>query len=163
MSFYDYEFTEDGSREHVRVATVETFPGALVASSPGGFILLTASDAASGALLPAGAGAWGALSDRDAKTGLEPVDARAVLDRVAGLPLYRWSYRAQDPSIRHLGPTAQDFRAAFNLGESERHISTVDADGVALAAIQGLWLELQERDARIAHLEARLAALESLR
>ena len=32
----------------------------------------------------------------------------------------------------------QDFRAAFGVGEDERHISSVDADGIALAAIQGL-------------------------
>jgi trimeric autotransporter adhesin len=32
---------------------------------------------------------------------------------------------------------AQDFHAAFDLGTDERHIATVDADGVALAAIQG--------------------------
>ena len=36
------------------------------------------------------------------------------------------------------GPVAQDFRAAFGLGDSETAISTVDADGVALAAIQDL-------------------------
>ena len=42
-----------------------------------------------------------------------------------------------------MGPTAQDFYAAFGLGEDERHISTVDADGVALAAIQGLYAQNQ--------------------
>jgi beta-xylosidase len=40
--------------------------------------------------------------------------------------------------VRHLGPVAQDFHAAFGLGSDDRHIATVDADGVALAAIQGL-------------------------
>ena len=35
-------------------------------------------------------------------------------------------------------PYAQDFNAAFHVGESDRTISTVDADGIALAAIQGL-------------------------
>ena len=33
---------------------------------------------------------------------------------------------------------AQDFYAAFAVGADDKHISTVDADGVALAAIQGL-------------------------
>jgi hypothetical protein len=56
---------------------------------------------------------------------------------------------------------AQDFYAAFGVGEDETHISTVDADGVALAAIQGLYQSLQEKDARIATLEARVAALEN--
>jgi len=31
---------------------------------------------------------------------------------------------------------AQDFRAAFDLGEDDKHISTIDEGGVALAAVQ---------------------------
>ncbi len=41
---------------------------------------------------------------------------------------------------------AQDFYAAFGLGNSDTHIGTVDADGVALAAIQGLYQLLEEKD-----------------
>jgi hypothetical protein len=55
---------------------------------------------------------------------------------------------------------AQDFHAAFGVGEDDRHISTVDADGVALAAIQALYGLVQERDLQIAALEQRVAALE---
>lgn len=44
----------------------------------------------------------------------------------------------------HIGPMAQDFNAAFQLGESDRAITTVDADGVALAAIQGLNQKLEQ-------------------
>ena len=62
-------------------------------------------------------------------------------------------------AVRHLGPTAQDFHAAFGLGHSDRHISTVDADGVALSAIQGLHELLQEKSQQIAELEARNADL----
>ncbi len=40
--------------------------------------------------------------------------------------------------MRHLGPTAEDFYAAFGLG-SDAGIGTVDADGVALATIQALY------------------------
>lgn len=61
---------------------------------------------------------------------------------------------------------AQDFHAAFGVGEDDRHISSVDADGVGLAAIQGLNQKLEEtvkaRDAKIAALEKRLAAMEEL-
>jgi hypothetical protein len=66
-----------------------------------------------------------------------------------------------------MGPMAQDLYAAFGLGESDTAISTVDADGVALAAIQGLYQLSQEQDAqigaqqkRIDDLEARVTALE---
>jgi hypothetical protein len=37
-----------------------------------------------------------------------------------------------------MGPLGEDFRAAFGLGESDVGIHTIDADGVALSAIQGL-------------------------
>ena len=73
-----------------------------------------------------------------------------------------WNYKEQNRSIRHLGPMAQDFHAAFSVGEDDRHINTVDADGVALAAIQGLYQEVAEKSARITELEERLARVERL-
>jgi len=66
------------------------------------------------------------------------VDGDEVLAKIARMPIREWSYKAQDAAIRHLGPTAQDFRAAFRLGEDPLKISTIDADGVALRAIQAL-------------------------
>ena len=75
-----------------------------------------------------------------------------------------WNYKAQGRDIRHFGPMAQDFHAAFGLGESDRTITTVDADGVALAAIQGLNAKLEEelkaKNARISELERRLEGIE---
>lgn len=51
------------------------------------------------------------------------------------------------------------------LGEDETHISTVDSEGVALAAIQALFQEKQQEVSqlkdRLMALESRLAALES--
>jgi hypothetical protein len=38
----------------------------------------------------------------------------------------------------HIGPTAQDFYAAFKLGDDDKAISSVDPAGVALVAIQEL-------------------------
>ena len=71
------------------------------------------------------------------------MDKQALLRRLARVPIERWSYKAQGSSIVHWGPTAQDFSRAFGLGEDKRHITTIDADGVALAAIQGLYRENQ--------------------
>jgi len=59
-----------------------------------------------------------------------------------------------------MGPTAQDFYTAFGLGDGDTSIGTVDADGVALAAIQGLCAENQALKAQVTGLEARLTALE---
>lgn len=57
---------------------------------------------------------------------------------------------------------AQDFHAAFGVGADDKRISTVDTDGVALAALQGLYEIAQEKDVRIATLEARLEAIEEI-
>jgi len=53
---------------------------------------------------------------------------------------------------------AQDFYAAFDVGADERRISTIDSDGVALAAIQGLYDMVKENEGMIAHLESRPVA-----
>ncbi|HAV63354.1 MAG TPA: hypothetical protein DCY13_13435, partial [Verrucomicrobiales bacterium] len=73
---------------------------------------------------------WINASDRNLKQDFAPVDAQAVLAKVAALPIHSWSYQAQ-PGQRHVGPVAQDFHSAFGLGEDDKSISTVDADGVA--------------------------------
>ena len=65
------------------------------------------------------------------------------------MPISEWSYN-DEPSARHIGPMAQDFHAAFGVGETDRCIPTVDANGVALAAIQALNRRLEglERESR---------------
>ena len=78
------------------------------------------------------------MSDRNAKEAFEPVNPGDILEKVAALPLSTWKYKTQDAGVRHIGPMAQDFKAAFAVGESDIGITSVDADGVALAAIQGL-------------------------
>lgn len=98
-------------------------------------------------------------SDRNAKEQFKPVNAREVLDKVARLPISEWQYKTQSDA-RHIGPMAQDFRAAFSLGHDEKHITSVDADGVALAAIQGLNEVVREQRAAIEKLEARNQELE---
>jgi hypothetical protein len=114
-----------------------------------------------GAVLPPGATAWIAGSDRAGKDNLQPVDAKAVLRKVATMPIATWNWKSQDASIRHMGPMAQDFHAAFGLGEMPTGISTVDADGVALAAIQGLHQMVKQRDKEIATLKRKLQAIEA--
>ncbi|MFO1313346.1 MAG: tail fiber domain-containing protein [Burkholderiales bacterium] len=98
-------------------------------------------------------GSWSCSSDRNQKQNLERLDGRAVLDKVAALPLYQWNPKGANAHHRHYGPTAQDFYGAFGLGGSDLSIGQQDADGVALAAIQGLNEKLEaaivERDARI--------------
>ena len=82
-------------------------------------------------------------SDRNAKENFVSVNPRETLEKVAALPITRWNFK-EDTATPHLGPVAQDFHAAFGLGKDDKGIATVDADGVALAAIQGLNLKLEE-------------------
>src|SRR5262249_12598571 len=119
--------------------------------------------ATAGVKLAAGSGSWSSLSDRNLKANFAAVDGRDVLQRLVALPVSTWNYQAEGEAIRHIGPTAQDFKAAFNLGEDETTISTVDEQGVALAAIQGLYAELRQWDAQNAALAARVATLEQQR
>jgi len=114
-------------------------------------------------------GTWTNSSDRDKKENFVVIDTRDILARVAALPVTQWNYKAE-PGVRRIGPVAQDFHAAFGLGADDKGISTVDEGGVALAAIQGLYAELNERNAMIAEqqseiveLRARMEQVESLR
>jgi Flp pilus assembly pilin Flp len=100
-------------------------------------------------------------SDRNKKANFAAVNAREVLGRVVALPIETWNYLSQGPAVRHIGPMAQDFHAAFGVGEDDTHINMVDANGVALAAIQGLYQLVQEQEIQLTVLEARLAALEA--
>jgi trimeric autotransporter adhesin len=102
-------------------------------------------------------------SDRNLKENFATVQALEILDKVAGLPISRWNFKG-DAATPHIGPMAQDFHAAFGLGTDDKHIATVDADGVALAAIQGLNVKLDEalkaRDAELRALKEMVAELQ---
>jgi len=102
-------------------------------------------------------------SDRNAKENFQPVDNQAMLARVAALPVTQWNYKTDQAGVRHIGPMAQDFQAAFGLdGTDDKHISVVDEGGVALAAIQGLNEKLQQKDAEIAQLQEKAAKVDDL-
>lgn len=99
-------------------------------------------------------GTWTNASDVNLKQNFAPVDNLAVLDKLASIPSQTWNYISEGAEIRHMGPTAQDFHAAFGLGETETAISTIDADGVSLAAIQGLYELTQDQASTIESLQA---------
>jgi len=108
-----------------------------------------------GALLTTG-GVWQNASSRNLKDNFAPIDPREILRKVLTLPIQTWNYKAEGAGIRHIGPFSQDFKKTFDFGFSDEGIGTVDADGVALAAIQGLNEELKDRDRKIEKLETQL-------
>lgn len=104
-------------------------------------------------------GVWTNNSDRNRKRALLAVDGEEVLGRLRAMPITTWSYKVDDGAVRHMGPMAQDFHAAFGLGPDSLAIGTVDADGVALAGVQALERRSTAQAERIARLERENAEL----
>jgi hypothetical protein len=98
-------------------------------------------------------------SDRNIKSNITPIDERGVLEQVATLPLSSWQYTGDPAAARHLGPMAQDFRATFGLGDTDRSYNSIDAHGVSLASIKALYRMVQEQQVRLERLEAENAQL----
>jgi hypothetical protein len=111
----------------------------------------------SGAFVTPG-GVWTNASDRNLKENFVPVDRAALLQKIDALPLLEWNYRNEDPSVRHIGPVAQDFYSIFGLGNSSTSIATIDPSGIALAGIQGLDQKSQGRAVKLAELQKQLDA-----
>jgi hypothetical protein len=84
-----------------------------------------------------------------------------VLERVAELPITKWNFKTEGRGVEHLGPIAQDFHAPFGLGDSNKAIGTLDADGVALAAVPGLRHAILEEECKLAEFESANRALET--
>jgi hypothetical protein len=108
-------------------------------------------------------GSWGCSSDRALKADLVPVELASLLTRLAEMPVYRWVARDDPRRIPHVGPTAQDFMAAFGLGDNDKMIGFADAQGVLFSAVQGLNAKfdaaIAERDARIVKQDHEIAEL----
>ena len=168
----DVDFVSTGTNQFLVRAQGGVYftKGDSVASVPAGRFINTET----GAHLTTG-GTWTNSSSRVLKTAFAAVDAGQVLDKVLAMPLTTWEYIKAPEAGRHLGPVAEDFHALFGLGDRDDEISTSDAGGVALAAIQGLaqrqeagleTLSLQASDARrqlradIAVLRTRIALLQ---
>jgi hypothetical protein len=130
-----------------------------VARASGGVYFYTNASYSSGVYVAAGGSSWNAFSDRATKENFTPVDGQTILEKLAALPVQEYNLKSQDPAILHIGLVAQDFSAAFRYGESDQAINMEDADGVALAAIQGLYELVQEKDGQITALEAEVSTL----
>ena len=131
-----------------------------IVRASGGVLFFSSSDESTGVYLASGSEGWTAISasDRNLKENFTPVDQQEVLAGLAELEITTWNYKAADPGVRHMSPMSQDFHAAFGLGEDDKHLTALDTNGVALAAIQGLHQLSQDQAARIEALEAENAA-----
>ncbi|MCX6926209.1 MAG: tail fiber domain-containing protein [Verrucomicrobia bacterium] len=138
--------------------------------TPGGTTFYSNEGETAGVSLAANGTSWATVSDRNVKKDFAPVDQRTILEKLAALPITQWHYKWESPEVTpHIGPMAQDFKAAFYPGTDDKSITTQEADGVALVAIQGLNQkvedlsgELKRRDMENAELKQRLEKLERL-
>ncbi len=132
-------------------------PNQFSARAAGGYRFFSSAQALSGVTLAADASAWAPISDGNAKDNFRDLDGEELLTKLARMPIREWNYKTQDAAIRHAGPTAQDFHAAFGLGEDPLRISTIDADGIALRAIQALEARVRAHRERLQRIEEALA------
>ena len=133
---------------------------AFMARATGGVQFRTSLNLSTGCDIAVGGGAWSCTSSRETKkdfTAMNPLD---VLKRVIDLPVTQWRYQAEVSGARHVGPMAEDFHAAFGLGDSNKTINVIDASGVALVAIQGLNELVSKKDAEIETQGRRIKLLE---
>lgn len=106
-------------------------------------------------------GIYSPPSSREVKNTFVPVEPREVLQKVLGMPITTWNYDT-DPATRHIGPMAEDFYSAFEVGIDNKHLSPTDSVGVALAAIQGMHQELVAKNTELESLRREVAALREL-
>ncbi|AGN01422.1 hypothetical protein L593_07385 [Salinarchaeum sp. Harcht-Bsk1] len=135
-------------------------PDEFAVLASGGTFFFSNAGATTGVELSSGSGSWSSASSRTLKSDVEPVAGEDVLERVTDLEISRWSYDSQ-PGVRHMGPMSEEFHEAFGLGDDEEQISTVDADGVAFAAIQGLAERNEETTERVETTSDRIDELEA--
>ncbi|RKH46077.1 tail fiber domain-containing protein [Corallococcus llansteffanensis] len=137
----------------VTSAVTNTASNQFMVRASGGVRLRTQSDLGTGCDLPAGSGTWSCTSDRATKEDFRRVDGEEVLAKVAAMPVESWRYKAEADGVRHVGPVAQDFRAAFGLGTDDKSIGLLDIDGVNMVAIQALARRTQELNAKSAEVD----------
>jgi hypothetical protein len=89
---------------------------------------------------------WTCASSRDVKENFADVDGESVLRNLRRMPVSTFSYTGDSGKTRHLGPVAEDFYAAFALGDSDKSINAQNMAGVSLAAVKAL-------EDRTAHLQ----------
>lgn len=129
----------------------------------GGTIFYSDAGATTGVILNPGAGSWSFLSDSTKKKNITSVDVNETLERLSQVEVSSWNYLSQDDGVRHVGPMAQDFYAAFGYGASDTTITTSDIDGVNLAALQALAIKAKQLEEKVEELDATKSEMTALR
>ncbi len=117
-----------------------------------------------GAYLTAG-GVWTNGSSRTFKEKFQTLNNQELLEKISSLPVESWNYK--NSTERHIGPVAEDFVSAFDVGavredgtRDNKYLSTEDIAGVALAGVKELIKENQELKQMIEQLQRNNTLLE---
>ena len=142
----DGNFDNGSGSSAIHSPAIDSF----TAHATGGFNLWTnSSGGLTGCGIVAGGGTMVCSSSRTVKDDFAAVDRTQVLKRLARIPITTWHYKSEKAGARHIGPMAQDFARAFHFGQGNTGIAMVDADGISLAAIQGLYRQNQASKRRV--------------
>ncbi len=145
--YYDSVYTTDANQFRVRAR--------------GGTWFFSNAGMTTGAYLAPGSNSWASACDSATKEDFRDVDKQELLRTVAGLRVRNYKLKDQNDGTRHIGPVAQDFHAAFGVGEDSKSINLADADGVLLAAVQALYEQNQQLFDQNQELRAELDALKA--
>jgi hypothetical protein len=104
---------------------------------------------------------WVNASDANVKENFQPINGSELLAQIDQLAISKWNYKG-NTDMEHIGPTAQDFQAAFGVGSDGKSISTIDPAGIALAATKELSARLNKKTERIDQLENEVQQLRAL-
>ena len=139
-----------------------------------GYYLMTCGDVSpgggnygtvrTGVQIGRGQNSWATISDSTKKERFRSINHTDLLRKINAIRLTTWNYKGQH-AIRHWGPMAQDFYAAFGhdgLGQvgCDTLIYNHDFAGVTFAGVQALIRENESLKSRLAQQEARLKAIE---
>lgn len=91
-------------------------------------------------------------STRDAKTDIQPINERELLEKLASLDIKSWRYKTESEGINHIGPIAEEFQQVFGLSDGKT-LNMIDTNGIAFAAIKAVYSENQQLLERIERLE----------
>lgn len=98
-------------------------------------------------------------SSRATKTDFKPVSSAEVLEKLTTLGISEWRYRKEPEGTRHIGPVAEEFQAAFGLSDGKT-LNMIDTTGISFAAIKALKEKLDQKDAEVQDLSAKVERLE---
>jgi hypothetical protein len=155
---WNYNFNSINNNEFAIRATggFRLVSGIVAGGSPG-----------AGVTLGQGSSSWATISDKNMKKDFVSLDCEEVLKKLATIPVEEWRYKWEaETNTLNIGPMAQDFKAAFYPGRDDKSITTLEFDGVELAAIKGLNQKVDEqtkaKDAAIQQLQETVAQLKDL-